>query len=86
MARIISTLVKEAQHQNNRVSLLEDRMKDQDDKIRKKKEEGQLEVKRTGDETIQLLRNQLEEFESASNATHDSNPSNFIVINLEIKN
>ena len=65
----MSSLAKEVQHQSNRVSLLEDRMKDQDDKIRKQKEEEELAVRKSGVETIQLLRNQIEEFESVLNAT-----------------
>jgi len=65
----MSSLAKEVQHQNHRVSLLEDRMKDQDDKIRKQKEEEELAVRKSGVETIQLLRNQIEEFESVLNAT-----------------
>ena len=74
----MSTLAKEVQHQNNRVSLLEDRMKDQDDKIIKKKEEEELAVRKAGVETIQLLRNQIEEFESVLNATLSYNSRSII--------
>lgn len=74
----MSTLAKEVQHQNNRVSLLEDRMKDQDNKIRKKKEEEELAVRNSGVETIQLLRNQIKEFESVLNATLSYNSRNII--------
>jgi len=71
MATLISNLVKENEHQNKRISLLEDKKRDQDEQIETMKSR---QVRNAAEDMIRLLRDQLARLESIMSMSFYSEP------------